>query len=70
MAIIRPETYAIRPGDDFVVVFISAWQCGQIICVVCGPIGTTVVTIVACCCCCAAEGLNGLVGCTPPTDSE
>lgn len=67
MAIIRPETYAIRPGDDLVVVLISAWQCGQIMCVVWGPMGTTVVTMVVCCWV-AADGLtNGLVGGTPPT---
>jgi len=34
------------PGSVFVVVSISAWQCGQIVWVGCGPSGTIVVTIV------------------------
>lgn len=34
------------PGSVFVVVSISAWQCGQIVCVDPGPSATIVVTIV------------------------
>lgn len=42
---IAPVIYAIKPGLVFVIVLISAWQLGHIICVGCGPTGTTVVTI-------------------------
>lgn len=65
-AIRKPETYAIRPGDVVVWVLISDWQLGQIMCVVWGPTGTTVVMI-------AGPvgwgtfGTNGLAGGTPPT---
>lgn len=43
-AIIKPETYAIKPGSRLVRVSISDKQLGHIIWVGCGPIGTTVVT--------------------------
>lgn len=64
MAITKPETYAIRPGSLRVLVSISEWQLGHIMCVDCGPIGTTVVTIRVVLTCC---GVNGLDGWTPPT---
>lgn len=54
----------MSPGSRRTLVSISAWQLGQIMCVGCGPIGTTVVTIWVIAAFCGTYGLDGG---TPPT---